>query len=415
MIKSKYIIVLLFTALISNVSAKKLSKTDLSSMFSDSPFTDFAAWIYHSSSDSSTVYMNVELNDLSYRQESGANAHADFRVGYSIWENYEARNPIDSSSLIFSDDSHYQQEMEIIINFNIPVPEGADYLLMLRLTDMNKPENSRFEFFNIHKSSGLTAQNFLLTDADHYPLLNSIIPENGKFYVQYNQADTQQLYIRYYHQQFPLARPPFSIEKDITYSFEPDSFYSIALTQGKSFLLELPFAGIYHFQADLFKPEGLTLYRYDEGFPEVSTPAAALAPLRYLSSENEFKHLLAYTDYKVAVDSFWLERSSQQPDRARNMIKRYYSRVEEVNRMFSSFQEGWKTDRGIIYIVFGPPSEVYRDNDEEEWIYGERGNPLSIRFYFYKTDNPFSDNDYSLMRSPAYKTSWYIAIENWRR
>lgn len=415
MIKFKYILALSFVMLVVEASAKKLSKIDLSSMFSEDQFTEFTARVYHSSSDSSTVYMNVELNDLTYKQVVGGNARADFVVNWSIWENYEARNPIDSANLFFSDDAHFQQEMEIIIDFNIPVSFGGDYLLLLRLTDLNKPEHSRFKFFNIHKTSVFSAQNFLITDSDHYPLLDPVIPENGKFYVQYQQADTQQLYIRYYHQQFPLARPPFALEKDITYTFEPDSFYTIKLNGGKSFLLELPYPGIYHFQADLFEPEGLALYRYDEGFPDVNTPAAALAPLRYLSTENEFIRLLSYTDYKVAVDSFWLERSSQQPDRARNMIQRYYSRVGEVNRIFSSYQEGWKTDRGIIYIIFGPPSEVYRKKDEEEWIYGERGNPMSIRFYFYKVDNPFSDNDYSLMRSPAYKTSWYIAIENWRR
>ena len=83
--------------------------------------------------------------------------------------------------------------------------------------------------------------------------------------------------------------------------------------------------------------------------------------------------------------------------------------------LFSSYQEGWKTDRGLIYIIYGPPSEVYRKTGEEEWIYGERNNPLSIKFYFYNIENPFTLNDYSLNRQPTYKTSWYIAIENWRR
>jgi hypothetical protein len=89
--------------------------------------------------------------------------------------------------------------------------------------------------------------------------------------------------------------------------------------------------------------------------------------------------------------------------------------VVDVNFLFSSYQEGWKTDRGLIYIIYGPPSEVYRRDDEEEWIYGERGNPMSIRFYFMKVENPFTNNDFSLQRSPIYKTSWYVAVENWRR
>ncbi len=166
---------------------------------------------------------------------------------------------------------------------------------------------------------------------------------------------------------------------------------------------------------DFSKTEGLTLFHFDDGFPQVSSPVEALLPLRYLTTEKEFNELLSYTDYKIAVDSFWIERSSRQPERAKNMIARYYSRVQKANQWFTSYQEGWKTDRGLIYIIYGPPSEVYKKQDEEEWVYGEQGNALSIEFYFYKMDNPFSDNDYQLQRSPAYKTSWYIAVENWRR
>jgi len=180
-------------------------------------------------------------------------------------------------------------------------------------------------------------------------------------------------------------------------------------------MLELPYAGIYHIQTDLGRPEGITLYRFDEGFPEVNIPAMALAPLRYLTTEKEFEKLLSYRDYKTAVDSFWLERASYSPVRAKNMIKKFYQRVVDVNLLFSSYQEGWKTDRGLLYIIYGPPSEVYRDDGEEEWIYGEKGNPMSIRFYFLQVENPFTGNDYSLQRSTIYKTSWYIAVENWRR
>jgi hypothetical protein len=97
------------------------------------------------------------------------------------------------------------------------------------------------------------------------------------------------------------------------------------------------------------------------------------------------------------------------------MIAKFYSRVMTANKLFTSYKEGWKTDRGIIYIVYGAPSEVYRRTGEEEWIYGERSNMLSIRFFFDQAENPLSDNDYILQRSSGYKPGWYIAVENWRR
>jgi hypothetical protein len=97
------------------------------------------------------------------------------------------------------------------------------------------------------------------------------------------------------------------------------------------------------------------------------------------------------------------------------MIKLYYNRVMDANRFFTSYLEGWKTDRGIIYIIYGPPNVVYKGRNVEGWVYGEDKNMLSINFTFRKLDNPFTDNDYSLTRSPAYKDGWYIAVDNWRR
>ena len=29
--------------------------------------------------------------------------------------------------------------------------------------------------------------------------------------------------------------------------------------------------------------------------------------------------------------------------------------IEEANKQFSNYKEGWKTDMGMMYILFGPP------------------------------------------------------------
>lgn len=398
-----------------NLNAKKLSKTDLSSMYTEHKFTGIDAVVYHTTDDTSTVFININLHHLHYLPIDENHNIARFRIQYELYESYNSKLPIDSSSSTYNDSLHFGEEMQLVVDFDIGVSYPNKYILMIILTDLNKNEDGVISLIDIDKTNRYSAQNFFLSDENEFPLFGKYILENNYFKIQYNNPDTTQLVIRYYNKSFPLAKPPFSVEKNITYTFEPDSFFMVTLENGLSPLLELPYHGIYHLQADIKEPQGLTMFRFDDGFPDVSIPAQALAPLRYLSTEREFERLLSYSDYKMAVDSFWLERSSSKPDRAKNMIKRYYSRVQEVNRVFSSFQEGWKTDRGLIYIIYGPPSEVYRKDEEEEWVYGERGNPMSIKFYFYKVENPFTDNDYSLQRSPIYKTSWYVAIENWRR
>ncbi len=304
----------------------------------------------------------------------------------------------------------------MVIDFDIRAAFPGEYILKITLTDLNRRENNTvFNLYKVSKANKNSAQNFLVADEYGNPLFAKHIEKGQYFKIISNQKEIQQLIARYYHRKLPIAKTPFAAEKNITFKFKADSLYDISMTNGESVLLKLPFDGIYHFQSDTSQTEGLTLFYFDEGFPEIETPLQAILPLRYLTTQKEYDALLKYSDYKIAVDSLWLERASNKPERAKNMIAKYYQRVVLANKWFTSYQEGWKTDRGIIYIIYGPPSEIYRKTGQEQWIYGERGNPLTINFYFDEVKNPFTLNDYSLQRSTSYKSSWYIAIENWRR
>jgi GWxTD domain-containing protein len=139
-----------------------------------------------------------------------------------------------------------------------------------------------------------------------------------------------------------------------------------------------------------------------------------LEPIRYLTTRKEYEKLAESKQIKLAVDSFWVKHSGSF-ERARSQISRYYNRVKDANVLFSSYLQGWKSDRGIIYIIYGPPNIVYRGDNKETWIYGEEGNLLSVKFNFVKVVNPLSENDYLLTKSPTYKESWYNAVATWRR
>ena len=41
-------------------------------------------------------------------------------------------------------------------------------------------------------------------------------------------------------------------------------------------------------------------------------------------------------------------------------MEEYYSRVEYANKNFSHYQAGWKTDMGMVFILFGSPNNVER-------------------------------------------------------
>jgi len=69
----------------------------------------------------------------------------------------------------------------------------------------------------------------------------------------------------------------------------------------------------------------------------------------------------------------------------------------------------------MIYIVVGKPTQVFRSFEQEVWIYGDYDDPRSLKFYFNKAQNPFTNNDYVLIRNQYYKSFWYQNVQLWRR
>src|SRR5712664_2622702 len=57
------------------------------------------------------------------------------------------------------------------------------------------------------------------------------------------------------------------------------------------------------------------------------------------------------------IEQFWLRRDPT-PDTVENELKEeHYRRIAYANERFASGIPGWKTDRGQIYIKYGPPDE----------------------------------------------------------
>ncbi|MDP8981264.1 MAG: GWxTD domain-containing protein [Acidobacteriota bacterium] len=81
----------------------------------------------------------------------------------------------------------------------------------------------------------------------------------------------------------------------------------------------------------------------------------------YIITDDEkqaFNRLSTDEEREQFVEQFWLRRDPT-PDTAENEYKEeHYRRIAYANERFASGVPGWKTDRGRIYITFGPPDEV---------------------------------------------------------
>ncbi len=72
---------------------------------------------------------------------------------------------------------------------------------------------------------------------------------------------------------------------------------------------------------------------------------------------QSFKRLSTDDERESFIESFWLRRDPT-PDTIENEFKEeHYRRIAYANDRFASGIPGWKTDRGRIYITFGPPDE----------------------------------------------------------
>jgi GWxTD domain-containing protein len=81
----------------------------------------------------------------------------------------------------------------------------------------------------------------------------------------------------------------------------------------------------------------------------------------YIITDEEraaFKRLATDEEREQFIEQFWLRRDPT-PDTVENEYKEeHYRRIAYANEHFASGIPGWKTDRGRIYITFGPADEV---------------------------------------------------------
>jgi GWxTD domain-containing protein len=81
----------------------------------------------------------------------------------------------------------------------------------------------------------------------------------------------------------------------------------------------------------------------------------------YIITDEEktaFKRLKTDEERQAFVESFW-ERRDPTPDTEENEYKEeHYRRIAYANDHYASGIPGWKTDRGMIYIKYGPPDEI---------------------------------------------------------
>ncbi len=138
---------------------------------------------------------------------------------------------------------------------------------------------------------------------------------------------------------------------------------------------------------------------------------------RYVATKNEidqFKKLSGVEAKRKAMFQFWGSRDEDKTTVENEQKQEYFQRVGVANTQYrTGFRDGWKTDRGRVYILYGPPDEIERHANEidikpyEIWHYNSIQG--GVQFVF---GDRTGFSDYILLHS-SHRSE--MRDDNWQR
>ncbi len=411
-LKIFYLIVLL-SVICCQTKRQFTSKPSKSITNPDSDLLEVNALAFHVNDTSTLAFIEIVNENLIYKRPDTTVAfYAELKVSYKLLSEQGSRKILDSSSYYLNDRADEKMDIKSLkLMFNVKARLGNNYYLDIQVFDLNKKIKYN-KGLNIYKLNNYSEQNFLVNSNNQVSLNNRFV-EGEIVTVEIKNPNITKVMVDCFFRNFPPAPPPFSVRISDELRFLPDSVFTKNLS-GSEFTLVMPKTGFYHIRTNELSNEGLTLFTFDKTFPGVSNSDEMVNCTRYLMSKTEFEECKSAEDKKQAIDKFWINIGGSN-ERAKELLKRYYGRVKEANKYYTDYTQGWKTDRGMIFIVFGPPTNIYRSKQSEIWVYGLEGNPNTLRYTFNKTKSQFSDNEFILDRSQFFKDPWYQACDYWRQ
>ncbi|MBA4321364.1 MAG: hypothetical protein C0408_00955 [Odoribacter sp.] len=320
---------------------------------------------------------------------------------------------------IVKDDSHN----EYMYRIPLKVDKGFDYVAEVKIFD--KIRQMMVQAFVPFNTTSETNRYYFYARGHfmHNELLNPVVRRNEFMNLVYTGKSVDSLFISFFKPYEGIPYPPSMVLPERSLNPNPDTIVGIAYSD--TIPMMFPRKGIFLCTAGKAINEGFAFMNFGISFPAMTSPEDMIEPLAYLATEDEMLALRSSNKPKVTLDNFWISCGGNV-EKSRELIRIYYTRALYANYYFTSFREGWRTDRGMIYLLYGPPDKVYKSSAEESWGYlkseikSSWGTRYQVKedylfFTFKKRDNKFSDNEYSLSRSETVVTYWDKAILSWRK
>ncbi len=376
--------------------------------------------VYNSSDDISNLTVKFFNNDLFFSEANPEGVpKASLVLIYRLFNMSQGRVAVDTG---FYNITIRKEQGNRQYTYSIPMnaPFGSKYEAELVIRDLIR--NTKIQtHLPFDKTSQQSSNNFKVQGHfNKIEIFNSVLRPNEFVNLLY-RYDADSLFIRHFKPDEDSPVPPSMLIPEKSLNTKPDGIITLAYSD--TLPVMFPNRGIFMCGTDRNLMDGYTFFNFGNEFPGVSEPETMIDPLIYLINKEEIEEMKNSENKKMALDEFWFNITGNI-ERSRELIRIYYNRVLYANYFFTSHKEGWRTDRGMIYIIYGPPDKVYKTVEGERWGYLERQvksgwgaryrvNDDYLYFNFRKRENPFSANDYALIRSESVTTYWDVAVRTW--
>lgn len=416
---------------------------------------DHAAFYTHETGPYVETYLKVEGNSLAYKLNSDNLYEAVVEVTLVFknanqvkeFRKFKVMSPaIADTTTVYPDLSEMQR---------IPIPEGV-YNFQLQVRDLNasnsessfkltelitvnfpKDQLSISDMELIEQHAPAYKENiYVKGETEYKPYVSSIFPkemESIKVYAEvYNAAKEfgpiEDFLVLFHFESVPTSKPikGFStVQKETAHnvnviykelsiaSLPTGNYYLVIELRDKRDNPVLSAKKFFQRESSLEQKNTLSVSgvkvpqafanRYQNAdtlvyYLNALRPISDSAEMHFIDQQEQARNIPLMQQF---LYQFWKERNQKHPELAWND---YLTLVSIVDKQYKSDHlPGFKTDRGRIFLQYGPPINVYSESDEmgakpyEIWHYYRIADQSNLKFIFVKNNKP--KDDYFLVHS----------------
>lgn len=186
-----------------------------------------------------------------------------------------------------------------------------------------------------------------------------------RFYYEINSADSVEV-------RKTIEYVVKNAENKIIHREEEDRNIKPGINQVVYSLSEFPFdLGAYYLTITILDNEKKVLASVNKSFYSQTKGLAsfitdidkAIAQTVYIASASELDYMEEGENQSEKTKrflEFWKKKDPSPNNEENEVFNEYFRRVAYTNENFSNYIEGWKTDRGMVFIILGAPNNIDR-------------------------------------------------------